>query len=93
MKNENLEVVVNILDRADTEGLIVFDRMSLFMDLEETDKKFNLRFEDLLNASNPDFIHEICGIQGNFNRIAKKMGNLFIPRFSGKEDDTSLTLP
>ncbi|MBD8046776.1 MULTISPECIES: DUF6874 family protein [Clostridium] len=81
-KNENLKVIAKIVERAENKGLLMFDRLSLMMDLEFTVKEFDLRLEDLLNADDFNFSHDICGIQNNINRAEKKMENFFIPRFA-----------
>lgn len=81
-KDKRIELIVKIAKRAEKENLLAFDRMSLIMDLECTDKEFNLRLDELLNADNFNFTHDIVGIQLNLNRQTRKMGNLFIPRFA-----------
>lgn len=85
MTKEDMMVISNIAQRADEMGLLLFDRMSLLMDLEFVAVDFDLRLEDLLKADKGNFAHDICGIQKNFNRQTKKMENFFLPRFSGRE--------
>ena len=61
-------------------------RITLLMDIESADKKFNLRLEEMLNDDGYDFVHDIQGIIDNINRDsfpATDFG-LFIPRFAGK---------
>ena len=72
-----------IAQRAENMNLLMFDRLSLMMDLEEADKQFNLKLEELLNADDLNFSHDIAGIQNNINRETKDF-NFFVPRFSGK---------
>lgn len=79
---ENLLLIAKIVERADEKGLLLFDRLSLIMDLECTMKQYDLRLDDLLNADDFNFSHDICGIQNNLNRETKKMENLFVPRFA-----------
>jgi hypothetical protein len=60
------------------------ERMTFLMDLESADNVFNLRLEDLLNADDLNFAHDIVGIVNNINRNefpAKDFG-LFVPRFA-----------
>lgn len=83
-KKERIEKIVEIAKRAEERGLLAFDRMSLIMDLQHTDEEFHLRLDELLNADNFNFAHDIVGIQNNFNRQTKKMDNLFVPRFSSR---------
>ncbi|MCH4866776.1 DUF6874 family protein [Bacillus sp. 1006-3] len=74
--------IVDIAKRAEEKNLLMFDRMSLIMDLECVNEEFNLRLEDLLNADDFNFAHDILGIQNNLNREKRKMENLFVPRFA-----------
>lgn len=74
--------IVDIAKRAEEKNLLMFDRMSLIMDLECVNEEFNLRIEDLLNADDFNFAHDILGIQNNLNREKRKMENLFVPRFA-----------
>ena len=82
--DKNLELIVKIVERAEKEELMMFDRVSLLMDLKLAQKEFNLRLEDFLNADEFNFAHDIVGIQKNINREEKKFENHFLPRFSGK---------
>ncbi|MCR4362126.1 hypothetical protein JDW21_18895 [Bacillus subtilis] len=83
MKNkETFLNIVEIAKRAEEKNLLMFDRMSLIMDLECVNEEFNLRLEDLLNADDFNFAHDIIGIQNNLNREERKMENLFVPRFA-----------
>jgi hypothetical protein len=79
---DNFKMFSKIAERADRMGLLFFDRQSLIMDLEYVHTEFNLRLEELLNADDGNFSHDINGIQHNFNRQTKKMDNLFTPRYS-----------
>lgn len=74
--------IVDIAKRAEEKNLLMFDRMSLIMDLECVNEEFNLRIEDLLNADDFNVAHDILGIQNNLNREKRKMENLFVPRFA-----------
>jgi hypothetical protein len=84
-RKEEFDMFVEIAKRADEMGLLRKDRLSLAMDLDYTNKEFNLRLDELLNADDFNFTHDICGIQNNFNRQTLKMENCFTPRFSGRE--------
>ncbi|MBZ9622882.1 hypothetical protein G9F71_008450 [Clostridium sp. FP2] len=85
MKRENFELIIKIAKRAEENGLLMFDRMSLIMDLECAKEEFNLRLDDFLNADNFNFSHDIYGIQSNLNRQTKKMENFFLPRFTSRD--------
>jgi len=82
MKKENFKLIVKIAEKADNMGLLIFDRLSLIMDLECANREFNLRLEEFLDADNFNFAHDISGIQNNLNRQTKQFENCFLPRFS-----------
>ena len=84
MKKENFKLIVKIAEKADNMGLLIFDRLSLIMDLECANREFNLRLEEFLDADNFNFAHDISGIQNNLNRQTKQFENCFLPRFSSK---------
>ena len=82
MDKENFELIVEIAKRAERKNLLMFDRMSLIMDLEQATEQFNLKLKELMNADDFNFAHDICGIQKNFNRETLKMENCFLPRYA-----------
>lgn len=81
-KEERFELVMDIVKRSDEMGLLMFDRISLSMDVKLTDDEFNLRLNELLEADNFNFSHDIIGIQQNINRQGRKMTGLFVPRYA-----------
>ena len=58
------------------------DRVTIMMDLDNADKQFNLRLDELLNADNYEFTHDVWGIVENIDRTTGKVGNGFVPRFA-----------
>lgn len=83
MKNkERFMMYVEIAKRAKEMELYKGERFTLLMDLEYADNAFNLRLEDLLNADNFNFAHDVVGIVNNINRETKDFG-LFVPRYAG----------
>ena len=82
MTKEEKLLIADIAKRADEKGLLLFDRLSLIMDIENVHKEIGLRLTDLLNADDENFAHDIVGIQQNFDRASKKLTNLFLPRFA-----------
>lgn len=59
------------------------DKMTLFMDITACHCNGNpLRLEDLLNADNFNFSHDIGGIRRHINRETGKLEDFFSPRFS-----------
>ena len=86
MDKERYQKYVEIAKRAENEGLYRGERISLLMDIESADRKFNLRLDDWLKADGFNFAHDLYGIMNNINRTefpATDFG-LFVPRFSGE---------
>ena len=83
MKNK-FEMYLEICERAERSGY-KGERISLLMDIESADKKFNLRLEELFNADDFNFCHDINGITNNIvrNTFPATDFGLFIPRFAG----------
>ena len=83
-KNSKTGIYMKICQRAEKLGY-KGDFLSLMMDIESADKKFNLRLNDLLDADNFNFLHDVYGIVNNIVRDeypAKSFG-FFVPRFAG----------
>ena len=93
MKKEGFMKLVEVCDRA--EKILAKEwlnqtygsRMSRMMDLESADQKFNLRLDDLLNADDENFLHDVIGIWKNSNRETYPCTfGLFVPRFAGERE-------
>ena len=84
-KDEKL-TIVEIAKRAEEMDLLMFDRMSLIMDIENVHAEIGLKLNDLLNADDLNFSHDIVGIQQNIDRQSKKLQNLFLPRYAKGEN-------
>lgn len=82
MTKDEMLIIVEIAKRAEDKGLLMFDRMSLIMDIENAHKQFNLKLNEWLKADDLDFSHDIVGIQQNINRETKKVENYFLPRYA-----------
>ncbi len=81
---EKFMMYVKIAQRAEGMDLYNGERSTFLMDLESADNVFNLRLEDLLNADDENFAHDVVGIVNNVNRSefpATDFG-LFVPRYS-----------
>ena len=78
---ERFMMYVEIAKRAEKMKIYNGERFTLLMDLEHADNVFNLRLEDLLNADNFNFAHDVVGIVNNINRDTKDFG-LFVPRYA-----------
>ena len=79
---EKFMMYVKLAERAEEMGIYKGERFTLLMDLENADKTFNLRLEDMLNADNANFAHDIVGIVNNIDRRNPTDFNLFVPRFA-----------
>ena len=82
MSKDEMLTIVEIAKRAEEKGLLMFDRTSLIMDIQVAHEQFNLKLNELLNADDFDFSHDIVGIQKNINRQTKTVENCFLPRYS-----------
>lgn len=81
---EKFLMYVKVAERAEEMGLYHGERHTLLMDLESADLMFSLRLEDLLNADDLNFAHDIVGIVNNINRskFPAEDFNLFVPRYA-----------
>lgn len=74
---------VKIAQRAEGMGIYNGERISLLMDIENADKVFNLKLDELLNADDGDFVHDVIGIVNNIDRNNPTDFNFFVPRYAG----------
>ena len=81
---EKFMMYVKIAQRAEGMGIYTGERSTLLMDIESADNAFNMRLEDLLNADDGNFAHDIVGIVNNIDRskFPATDFNLFVPRYS-----------
>lgn len=82
MDKNDVLTIAEIAKRADKNGLMMFDRMSLIMDIKTAHEQFNLKLSELLKADDFDFAHDIIGIQNNINRKTNTVENCFLPRYA-----------
>jgi hypothetical protein len=79
-KEGDYELIVKIIKRAESMGLVIPNRYLLIMDLDCANREIGLRLEELLNADDFDFKHDVIGIQNNINLEKRKLIG-FIPKF------------
>lgn len=79
---ERFMMYVKIAQRAEGMDLYNGERITFLMDLENADNVFNLRLEDLLNADDGNFVHDIVGIVSNIDRNNPTDFNFFVPRYA-----------
>jgi hypothetical protein len=62
---------------------IIIDKLACDMDLTACHNNGNpLKLENLLNADDGNFAHDVVGINHNLNRKTGKLENCFSPRYS-----------
>ncbi len=91
MNKERFLKLVKICERAENKAPIVTklygDRMSRIMDLKSADEEFNLRLDELLEADDENFFHDVVGIWKESNRETFPCTfGFFVPRFAGEEN-------
>ena len=74
---------VKLAQRAEGMGIYNGERINLLMDIENADNAFNLRLEELLDADDANFTHDIVGIVNNIDRSNPTDFNFFVPRYAG----------
>lgn len=76
--------IIEIIERAEKEHLYSGERISLMMDIESADVKFNLRLDEWLNADKFNFAHDLYGIINNIVRTEYPATDFgyFVPRFA-----------
>lgn len=79
---EKFMMYVKIAQRAEEMGIYNGERINLLMDIENADKVFNLKLEDLLNTDDGNFTHDIVGIVNNIDRNNPTDFNFFVPRYA-----------
>lgn len=79
---KDTETIHQIVARAKGKNLVGNSPVSLEMDLHCANDEFNLRLDELLEADDFNFSHDIVGIQNNLDREQCKMTNLFVPRYA-----------
>ncbi len=85
VSKEDFELISQITKRALNKIEIrnATDRVCLQMDITAVHNNGNpLKLNDLLNANDFNFFHDVAGIIKNINRSTGKLENYFLPRFS-----------
>ena len=87
MDKERYQKYVEIAKRAENEGFYSGERISLLMDIESADRKFNIRLDEWLQAGLFNFTHDFYGIIDHIARDQFPATNFegFIPRFASKK--------
>ena len=90
--NQNrVNLIIGIVDRGWEGGMKEKypDKLNMMMDIDTADRDCPLKLQELLDAEDFDFYHDIVGIHNNLNRKTKKLENCFVPRYAkgNKEPD------
>ena len=88
MIKERYKKYAAIIQRAKEEGLHVNDKLSVLMDIESADRKFNIRLDEWLQADLFNFTHDFYGIIDHISRrdhFTETYFEGFIPRFASKK--------
>lgn len=84
--NKDNKIILDIVDHAQqlgNEDGYTIDHLSLKMDITAAHLNgCRLRLQDLLEADNFNFSHDVFGIAHHINRETGKLDNHFLPRFS-----------
>ena len=81
-EQENFNLRVRIIERAESLGISRGDRITAVLDLDHACDQFDMRLADWLAADDDNFTHDWVGIQANMNRQVGRIENLFLPRFA-----------
>lgn len=81
---EQIQTIAKIAKRAEKMDLLGHDRMTLMIDLRAVYLQMGLRLDDLLQADDFNFSHDIVGIQNHMNRTSHKIEGGFLPRFADR---------
>lgn len=86
---EEMETISKILDRYQEYHYSLGipkqyqrQRIDIMMDIEAVHSVNPLRLDDLLNADDFNFAHDMIGIQQNLNRQTGELMNCFTPRYT-----------
>ena len=56
-------------------------KLDMLMDISKVHENYPLKLEELLEADNFNFFHDIIGIGNNICRKTGKLDNCFLPRY------------
>lgn len=83
--------ISNIVSRWEAMNAIVSankrSRVNLFMDIEMVHSRYGLDLDGLLNASSPDFAHDVYGIGHHLDRVTGQLTDCFSPRYERRGEE------
>lgn len=84
ISKEDTEVIAKIVKRAKEAG-VQRDNLSLLMDISIAHQNCPLRLQELLEAKNFEFMHDVIGIVNHLNRDTGELEDFFLPRHAKPE--------
>lgn len=82
-KIEKTRLIMKIVDRGWEKMKSNYrDKLSMTMDIDATNENYPLKLQELLEAEDFNFYHDLIGIGNNLNRKTKKLENCFLPRYT-----------
>lgn len=82
---KHIDLIIEIVDRGyqtmKMSGYYL-NELDMMMDIESTNQNCPLRLQELLDADDLNFYHDLTGIHKNLNRKTKKLENCFVPRYA-----------
>lgn len=82
LKKDDYSIIDKIIKRGLSLEAIQSNRLNAFIDLTKGIEYFDIDVNQLYNADDFNFCHDIIGIQNNINRTTGKFENCFLPRYS-----------
>jgi hypothetical protein len=83
----DVDLIANIVRRANRLGMKKIDIVSLMMDITATHLNDTpLDLKGLLEANLTDFVHDVFGIMKNIDRRMGKLEDGFVPRYAARRE-------
>lgn len=80
---EKVDLIIEIVNRAwESMKNHYTDKLDMMLDMEFANRDCPLKLQELLDADEFNFWHDILGIYKNLNRQTKKLENCFVPRYA-----------
>lgn len=78
------QAAVRILDRAEEYAKmngVEINRLALYMDIQATHAQSPIRLQELADAGDGDFAHDVFGILRHLDRKSGQLSDGFLPRY------------
>lgn len=76
------QIIHKIAKRAVEQLIKDIDMLTVDMSVGACHISNPLKLQELLDADDFNFVHDVCGIVGHINRETGKLENCFLPRYS-----------